>query len=245
VAGGTLTEADGALIGALRSALRAAADPTMAPDMQRYMKSEMPCLGITSPRRRRVERELFAEHPLATARAWHDTVLSLWRTAAFREERYSAIELSGFKRYDEYQTRETLRMYEEMITTGAWWDYVDAIASDRLGGLLRRYPKWMKYRMRLWSANSDMWKRRSSIICQLRFKTDIDLDLLYDTIEPNMADTDFFIRKAIGWALRQHAWTDPDEVVRYVTANAARLSGLSKREALKNVLKAGAIEEIP
>jgi 3-methyladenine DNA glycosylase AlkD len=80
-----------------------------------------------------------------------------------------------------------------------------------------------------------MWKRRAAIICQLRRKRDTDLALLYDCIEPNLADGEFFIRKAIGWALRQYAWTDPREVKRYVRAHRGRLSPLSVREALKNV----------
>jgi 3-methyladenine DNA glycosylase AlkD len=80
-----------------------------------------------------------------------------------------------------------------------------------------------------------MWKRRAAILCQIRFKRDTDLDLLYACIEPNLPHTDFFIRKAIGWALRQYAWTDPKEVTRYVDANRDRLAGLSIREALKNI----------
>jgi 3-methyladenine DNA glycosylase AlkD len=91
--------------------------------------------------------------------------------------------------------------------------------------------------IRKWSTDNDLWKRRVSIICQISFKKDTDLDLLYANIEPNLSDRNFFIRKAIGWALRSYAWTDPDEVVRYVVANEPRLSGLSRREALKNVHK--------
>jgi 3-methyladenine DNA glycosylase AlkD len=88
-----------------------------------------------------------------------------------------------------------------------------------------------------WSRDKDIWKRRSSIICQLGFKQDTDLDLLYACIEPSLDSDEFFLRKAIGWALRQYAWTDPDEVIRYVNAHEGSLSGLSKREALKNVGK--------
>lgn len=91
--------------------------------------------------------------------------------------------------------------------------------------------------MRAWSTDKDLWKRRVSIICQISFKRDTDLDLLYSNIEPNLTERNFFIRKAIGWALRAYAWTDPDEVERYVAQNEARLSGLSRREALKNVQK--------
>ena len=80
-----------------------------------------------------------------------------------------------------------------------------------------------------------MWLRRTSIICQLGAKESIDLDLLTTCIEPNLADREFFIRKAIGWALRQHAWTDPAWVQDYVRRHEDRLSPLSRREALKNV----------
>jgi 3-methyladenine DNA glycosylase AlkD len=89
--------------------------------------------------------------------------------------------------------------------------------------------------MLAWSVSDDLWKRRTSIICQLGFKASTDLDLLYTCIEPSLTSREFFLRKAIGWALRQYAWTDPSEVARYVAAHQDRLSGLSQREALKNV----------
>ena len=127
-----------------------------------------------------------------------------------------------------------MAMLEELVTSGAWWDHVDELATV-IGELLRKYPKRIRPLMRRWSADANMWKRRVSIICQLRFKRDTDLDLLYANIEPNLADREFFIRKAIGWALRQYAWTDPKEVARYVRAHEAQLSGLSRREALKNI----------
>jgi 3-methyladenine DNA glycosylase AlkD len=126
-------------------------------------------------------------------------------------------------------------MLEEMIVTGAWWDYVDTLASRNLGSILRAEPRRMKPLMRRWARDANLWKRRSAILCQLGFKGTTDLVLLYDCIEPNLSGRDFFIRKAIGWALRQLAWTDPKEVRRYVKANRDRLSPLSVREALKNV----------
>jgi len=86
-----------------------------------------------------------------------------------------------------------------------------------------------------WSTDDDMWKRRCAILCQNRAKRATDLAPLYDCIEPSLESKEFFLRKAIGWALRAYAWTDPDEVRRYVTENAERLSGLSRREALKNI----------
>ena len=89
--------------------------------------------------------------------------------------------------------------------------------------------------MREWSRDENLWKRRTSILCQLAAKKDTDLRLLYDCIEPSLGEKEFFLRKAIGWALRQYAWTDPKEVLRYVTEKGDQLSPLSKREALKNL----------
>jgi len=125
-------------------------------------------------------------------------------------------------------------MFEEMIVTGAWWDYVDEVA-HLVGDMLRGHPRELRPVMRRWSTDNNVWKRRVSIICQLSFKDRTDLRMLYANIKPNLADREFFIRKAIGWALRSYAWTDPAEVARYVRENESRLSGLSRREALKNV----------
>jgi 3-methyladenine DNA glycosylase AlkD len=226
-----------ALPAAMRSALAAAADPERAPGMQAYMKSEMPYRGITAPDMRAISKRVFAEHPISSCEEWQSAVLELWREARFREERYAAIELLAQRRHRDCRTPDVLPIYEEMITTGAWWDYVDEV-SQHVGNLLRSHPELMKPVMRAWSTDKSLWKRRVSIICQISFKKETDLELLYSNIEPNLAERNFFIRKAIGWALRAYAWTDPAEVQRYVAQNEARLSGLSRREALKNVQKA-------
>jgi 3-methyladenine DNA glycosylase AlkD len=213
--------------------------------MRAYMKSEMPFRGVPAPEIRRLCRDVFPKHAMTSLETWRDAALALWRGASYREERYVAIALTGAKPYEPYQRMRALPMYEEFIVTGAWWDYVDDVASHRLGPLLRRYPAPMRARMRAWARSKDLWKRRSAILCQLRFKGETDLDLLYDCIEPSVASDEFFLRKAIGWALRDLAWTDPEEVVRYVERYRDRLSGLSKREALRNVLRSGRIDAIP
>jgi 3-methyladenine DNA glycosylase AlkD len=219
----------------VRRRLAAAGDSVRAESMRAYMKSKMPYRGVTSAPLRALLKEVFAAHPLSGCAVWTATVLELWRDAEFREERYAAIELTGLRRHRECQTLEALPMYREMITTGAWWDLVDGIATYRIGDLLRAHSGPMKTEMRRWSRSPDLWLRRTAILSQVRFKADTDLGLLFDCIEPNLADRDFFIRKAIGWALRQYAWTDPTEIRRYVRQNEAQLSGLSKREALKNI----------
>ncbi|MFC4013591.1 DNA alkylation repair protein [Nonomuraea purpurea] len=218
---------------AVRLALQEAAEPAKAETMRVYMKSDMPFLGVQAVPRRAALRRVFSGHRLETAPEWRRAVLALWREAEYREERYAAIELSGHHYYREFQTLYTVPMYEEMIVTGAWWDLVDELATHRMGGLLAAFPDTMRSMMLEWAHDADLWKRRTAILCQNRFKRRTDTALLYACIEPSLSDNDFFARKAIGWALREYAKTNPNEVIRYVRAKG--ISGLSRREALKNL----------
>ncbi|HEY6456746.1 MAG TPA: DNA alkylation repair protein [Steroidobacteraceae bacterium] len=224
------------LLPRLRKALRQAADPVKALIMQAYMKSEMPYHGVPTPLLRQICKLAFADVEFPTAMAWQGQVLGMWRAAQFREERYAALYLTRDQRALRYQTPSAMKIYEELIVTGAWWDYVDEIAANRIGPILRQYPAPIRRRMLSWSRSADMWKRRTAILCQLGSKAHTDTALLYGCIEPSLGSREFFLRKAIGWALRQYAWTDAAEVKRYVRRNRARLSALSVREALKNIV---------
>jgi len=223
------------LLPVLRRELAAAGTPERAAGAQAYMKSAMPFHGVGAVPLRAICKRAFAAHPVTNAAAWRKDVLAIWRGAKFREERYAAIELTGDRRALAFQVMASLPMYEEMIVTGAWWDLVDALATKRLGEILRNERGPMRKAMRAWSRGEDLWKRRSAILCQITFKKDTDLDLLFELIEPSRSSKEFFLRKAIGWALRSYAWTDPKPVVAYIEANRARLAPLSIREALKNV----------
>jgi len=223
------------LLPSLRKALKKASDPVKASAMRAYMKSAMPYHGVPMPLLRNVCKLTFADLQFETASHWQAQVLDLWRGARFREERYAAVYLAGDKRARPFQTSSAMKMYEELIITGAWWDYVDDIASHRIGPILRDYPVPMRRKMLSWSKSNNLWKRRAAILCQLGFEAETDLELLYACIEPSLASREFFLQKAIGWALRQYAWTDGAEIKRYVHLNRAHLSALSYREALKNI----------
>jgi 3-methyladenine DNA glycosylase AlkD len=127
----------------------------------------------------------------------------------------------------------SLGLYEHLIRTGAWWDLVDE-TSHRVGDILVVHRRDVTPVMRAWSTSDDLWTRRSSIICQLGHKTDTDLELLTDVIETNLDDRDFFIRKAIGWALREVARVDAGWVHGFVVEHPG-LSPLSVREATKHI----------
>ncbi|WP_053202781.1 DNA alkylation repair protein [Jiangella muralis] len=225
-----------ALVAAVRTALRAAADPAAAEPMRAYMKSAMPFLGVKKPARTAALKPVFAAHRLPDDDGWRAAVLALWDGAEFREERYAAITLAQLKPYAAYATRPgTLGLYDHLIVTGAWWDLVDELAIRSVGPVLRAHPADATPVVRGWAHDADLWRRRTAIICQLGAKAGTDVDLLAEAIEANANDKEFFLRKGIGWALREHAKRDPGWVRAFVAAHEADLSPLSRREALRNI----------
>ena len=209
------------------------------------MKSDMPYYGVKRPARDAALKPVFEAHPIARWEDLRDTTLELWRKAKHREERYAALDLTRRREHRDHLVMKAMPMYEEMIVSGAWWDYVDEIAAQRVGAILESDEKKMAKLMRTWSKDDDMWKRRTSILCQLKRKDRLDTKLLVDCMTPSIASKEFFLRKAIGWALRSHSYADAEWVIGYVNDHADELSGLSKREALKVLLKRGDVDAIP
>lgn len=199
------------------------------------MKSDLPFHGVRAPEVRSIARSVAREFPFGDREDWAAGVLEIWRGATHREQRYAATEIAIRPPNKRWLDADALPVIEEMIVTGAWWDHVDELAANHMGLMLRRDSAVVGPVMWEWATDEDMWRRRTSILCQLKFAQDTDLDLLTHAIEASMDSTEFFLRKAIGWALRQYAKTDPVWVVGYVDRWAEELSGLSKREALKNV----------
>ncbi len=209
-----MTTADAELIAALREVLAAAADTDRAVAMRAYMKSEMPYLGVGAPVLRAAVRPVLAAHPLPDEETWRATVLALWDGATYREERYVALALVGHRLYHEHRQVHTLELYEHLIRSGAWWDVVDETACPHLParhqGPVRPGAAGGRHRgqpRRIHAANPAL----------------------------SPYGRELFVRKAIGWALRDHARTDPDWVRGFVEAHRSELSGLSRREALKHL----------
>ena len=218
--------------------LTAAGDPARAEGQQRYMKSELPFHGVRVPEVRRLIKAVIRDHPLADPGAWEETVLGIWREATHREQRYGAVELAYARPYRQWLRPDRLAMLEEMVVTGAWWDYVDHLAGKHMGHLLATHPAEIRPVLLAWAEDEDIWRRRTAILAQLKFKDRTDQDLLFALIEPSIERKEFFLRKAIGWALREYSKTRPRVVTRYVVANRNRLSPLSRREAMKALARA-------
>jgi 3-methyladenine DNA glycosylase AlkD len=226
------------LIDAIRAELARHADPVRAAGQQRYMKSAIPYRGLTSPQLTAALRPILADpgFRVADRGSWEATIRTLWDEVAYREEWYAAIALARYRTYRPWVDSESMPLWRHLVVTGAWWDVVDEVATHLVREVLERAPDVEGLRLREWAVDEDLWLRRTAIICQVGRKDRLDQDLLADAIEPNLADRDFFIRKAIGWALRDRARVAPDWVRAFVDAHAGELSGLSRREATRHLM---------
>ncbi|TXL61950.1 DNA alkylation repair protein [Aeromicrobium terrae] len=220
------------LVSTVRAQLREQADSALAPGQQTYMKSAMPFLGVRVPQVRRLTLAAARSHPPADVEALERAARALWDEAQYREERYAATALTGLPMAR--GRLELMDLHEHMAVTGAWWDHVDDI-SHRIGATLAAHPEETARIVRRWIASDDLWLRRLSIICQLDRGADTDRALLTEAVDAAASSDEFFLRKAIGWALRQHARVDPDWVRAFVGEREDALSPLSQREALKHL----------
>ncbi len=225
--------ADKSLVAAVRDGLATLGDPAKAPQMQAYMKSAMPFRGVPTPARRELMRGLLAAWAPGERPVWEATVRMLWDGAEYREERYAAIDVCGHRSARTWQDAAAMPMYEHLIVSGAWWDHVDAVAIHFAGPILRADPDTVTPTIRGWATAGDRWLRRSAIIVQNGAKNATDTDLLAEAIDANLDDGDFFLRKGIGWALREYAKTNPEWVRAFVATR--ELSPLSRREATKHL----------
>jgi 3-methyladenine DNA glycosylase AlkD len=222
------------VLDAVRAGLREQADPVRAAGAQAYMKSAIPFLGVRVPEVRRLAAVVVARYPFDSADQLRNTVLELWRSAEFGEERYAAIDLTGGRLVAGDLTM--LPVYEEFIRHGAWWDFADGVAG-RICALLQAHRAEMTAVILRWSTDPDFWIRRASLTAQLKAKADTDTELLRRVIEANLTEPEFFIRKAIGWSLREYAKTAPEWVEAFVADHEDTISPLSRREALKNLAR--------
>jgi 3-methyladenine DNA glycosylase AlkD len=219
----------------LRRELAAAGDPVKAEVQQRYMKSAMPYHGLAAPELKHLLRPRLREFAPPDRATWERTVRAFWDGATHREEWYAAIALARHRSAHAWQDVNTLDLHRHLVATGAWWDVVDETAQHLVGACLLADRDRVTPVLRGWAADDDLWVRRTAVICQLGHGDRVDLGLLTFAIERNLDDRSFWLRKAIGWALRQHARTDPAWVRGYVDSLGDQLSPLSRREATKHL----------
>lgn len=217
----------------LRDAFAPLADPEKAKAMQAYMKSSLPYYGLSLKEGRRLMKELARPLTFGSFGEFDAFVRAVYAGAKYREEKYAALSLLDLKQTRAFQTPEAVPLYEWLISTGAWWDLADEVATHRFLPLLEAEPKTTLKVLRGWSKGKDLWLRRTAIISQVLRHEDTDVEFLFEMIEPAIGEKEFFLRKAIGWGLRAAGRWKPKEVRAWLTEHGERLSGLSRREAEK------------
>ena len=214
------------------SSLGESADPEKAKGMQAYMKTDMPFYGVQKPGRKPILKELVSAYPPETREEYEQLVLALWQLP-HREEKYLAQGVATA--HKEFMLPDSLRLYRRMIVEGAWWDLVDEVATHMIRPLVVGYPGEVWPVVDTWIGDENMWLRRAAIIGQVGAKESTDVGRLFRFCLARAHESEFFIRKAIGWALREYAKTDPGAVAEFVETHRSELSGLSFREATKHI----------
>ncbi|MGW0826871.1 DNA alkylation repair protein [Streptomyces sp. NPDC002845] len=219
------------LLTRLTATYAAAADPERAVVIRAYMKDVAPFLGLTTPLRRSLSRTVVADTPRPDEADCTAVALRCWQLPE-REYHYFAVDY--LRRHVKHLSSGFLPVARHLATTVPWWDTVDALAAHVVGGLVAADPG-LKADMDAWIEDDDLWAARTALLHQLRYKQATDAERLFAYCVRQSGHPNFFIRKAIGWCLREYAKTEPDAVREFVARERARLSPLSVREALKNI----------
>ncbi len=199
-----------------------------AVSMKRYMRDQFDFLGIKTPLRRVLLREYLADRRPDIRDSLRPAVRSLWARPE-REYQYAAVDL--LDRFAGVLSPDDLPLLESLVTEKSWWDTVDALAARIIGAILLNCPATIHPNVSRWRTSDNLWIRRTAILFQLKFRDRTDERLLFEIIRENADSSEFFIQKAIGWALREYSKTEAESVRTFVRTE--RLAALSQREALK------------
>ncbi|MFG2993801.1 DNA alkylation repair protein [Streptomyces sp. NPDC048257] len=218
------------LLERLQGTYAAAADPVRARAMAAYMKDVAPFLGIPTPLRRELSKTVTKDTPKPSGTDCAALALRCWRLPE-REYHYFAVDY--LRRHVSRCSSGLLPVVRHLIVTVPWWDTVDLLAAHTVGPLVAADPELAAV-MDEWIEDENLWLARTALLHQLRFRSATDSGRLFAYCRRRAGHPDFFLRKAIGWSLREYAKTDPDAVRAFVEAERGSLSPLSVREALKN-----------
>jgi 3-methyladenine DNA glycosylase AlkD len=208
-----------------------------AASMSAYMRDQFLFLGIPSPERTRLTKTVFLKTGVLKQQFDETLVLELW---AMPEREYQYVPCHYLERFRKKLEVRHLDLLERLILTKSWWDSVDSLVHN-IGAISLKYPESITILER-WAQNENFWLRRAAILHQLGLKAKTDELRLFKFILENTHENEFFIRKAIGWALREYSYTNPEAVKSFVLENQNTLSNLSKREALKALEKISKVD---
>ena len=228
-------QANLALIEEIRKDLAALTNPERAQRQQAYMKSRLPYFGAKVPEVRALTTQHLRQHPMRTREEMEATVRTLFDEATHREEWYAALSIWTARKHAQFRTPESVPLLRHVIIAGAWWDVVDDVSGHVLAPLVVSHPAEVGPLARTWASDDHLWLRRAAVLSQVGLKQDLDTDLLSDVLEPNLERPEFFLRKGVGWALRDASKHQPAWVRSYVAEHRSRMRPLSIKEATRNL----------
>lgn len=217
------------LMDRISSSFEAHADPERAAPMAAYMKGQFPFLGISATERRGLQRRAWNGLPEPSERELRTIARASWRKP---EREYQYFGADYVRAHVARCSTDFLVTLEALITTKSWWDTVDLLAARGVGRLAQKHPS-VKRAMDTWIESDNVWLARTALLFQLTYRSDTNVAKLFGYCEQRVADENFFIRKAMGWALREYSKTDAPAVRAFVHAHRDSLSPLTRREALK------------
>ncbi|NPA35518.1 MAG: DNA alkylation repair protein [Chlorobi bacterium] len=212
----------------IESEFRKHANPEVAGGQSAYMRHQFEFFGVKTPQRKEIQKLFFAKDKLPAKPELENIIKELWSKPE-RELQYFAMEL--FWKFKKQFEEQDIELMEFMVVNKSWWDTVDMIAGKLMGEYFLKFPERRKEYVDRWLASGNMWLQRSAVLFQLNYKGKTDAELLAYTINSLKGSNEFFINKAIGWALRNYSKTNPAWVIEF--AEETKLSGLSSREALR------------
>lgn len=215
------------------------ADEEKAALMAAYMKTDMPFYGIQKPDRMPIYREMKKTFAAESQAQYEEGIKALWQLP-HREEKYAAIEFA--KQNKRFVTMKSYPLYRYLITDGAWWDLVDDVACNLISDSYLNERDAIKPLIDKWIDDKDMWMRRTAILAHNHHKARTDWTQLSDHCLQRAGEKEFFIRKAIGWALREYSYANPTAVKNFLLKNRGELSTLSFKEGAKQLVRAGQMQ---
>ena len=217
-------------VSALKELFEKNADTAQAAPMKKYMRDQFEYLGIKTPKNAALQKEFYAKHGLPNVSELDMILRDLW---SLPQREFQYVGLGLLNKLEKKLPAKFIKTIEYLIVTKSWWDTVDAIAGHTVGTHFRRFPELRETYLPSWRASKNIWLKRTAILFQLNYKKETDFELLCDIIRENLDSKEFFINKAIGWALRQYARVNPSAVSKFVKSTP--LHPLSRREAMKHL----------
>lgn len=213
---------------ALKEEFKQKENPVNAVKQKAYMRGQFEYYGLTTAERREAQKPFLVKAYLPSITERNELVYQLWELPQ-REFQMFGQEL--VHKYIKRIKKKDMALFEHMVVTKSWWDTVDFIAYKLMGAYFKSFPKDRKHYVEKWLKSNNIWLQRSALLFQLKYKTELDTELLKYSIESLLGSKEFFINKAIGWVLREYSRTNPEWVKEFV--DSTELSALSKKEALR------------